>query len=156
MVEMLGIACRSDLYPQVTPVEQENDIVTQLFRAAISRPPTLLIGISPGAGNLIKYWPSENFVRLANLLIEQLQATIVFFGTQREASEIEDILQQINFSQQALSLAGKLTIDQFFRALKKCDFFLGNNSGPVHMAGAMGIPALNVNAGNIDSREWGP
>jgi ADP-heptose:LPS heptosyltransferase len=37
-----------------------------------------------------------------------------------------------------------------------CSLFLGNNSGPHHIAAGLGVPTVGVHSGSVDVREWGP
>ena len=40
--------------------------------------------------------------------------------------------------------------------LQACDLFVGNNSGPHHIAAALGVPTVGVHSGVVDAIEWGP
>jgi ADP-heptose:LPS heptosyltransferase len=40
--------------------------------------------------------------------------------------------------------------------LQACDLFVGNNSGPQHLAAALGVATVCIHSGVIDPREWGP
>jgi ADP-heptose:LPS heptosyltransferase len=52
-------------------------------------------------------------------------------------------------------LAGRTTLLQYAAIVKRCDLFVGNDNGPMHMAAALGVPVVAL-FGPSDPREWGP
>ena len=42
------------------------------------------------------------------------------------------------------------------RLLKNCVLYIGNDSGPKHIAAAVGVPTVGIHSGTVDVREWGP
>ncbi|MGH7052966.1 MAG: glycosyltransferase family 9 protein, partial [Stellaceae bacterium] len=40
--------------------------------------------------------------------------------------------------------------------LRRCALFVGNNSGPHHLAAGLGVPTIGIHSGLVDAREWGP
>jgi len=40
--------------------------------------------------------------------------------------------------------------------LRACDLYVGNDSGPKHLAASLGVPTIGVHAGSVDTVEWGP
>jgi ADP-heptose:LPS heptosyltransferase len=55
-----------------------------------------------------------------------------------------------------VSLVGKLPLAELPGLLTACSLFLGNNSGPHHIAAGLGVPTVGVHSGSVDVREWGP
>ena len=82
--------------------------------------------------------------------------TLPVFGIKSERKLADGIIGRMHHKGQAFSLAGKLSLNAFLYLLKKCDLFVGNNSGPVHMAANLGVPTVGVYAGTSHAREWGP
>jgi len=87
---------------------------------------------------------------------ERLGARVLLFGGPGDEAVVESILRHMRHRSDVLSLAGRLTIPQFVAAVRRCDLFVGNDSGPSHLAGAAGVPTLAVYAGTIDPVQWGP
>jgi ADP-heptose:LPS heptosyltransferase/GT2 family glycosyltransferase len=116
----------------------------------------LIIGIHPGVGQTIRRWPIEYFARCADLLCERLDATVLVFGTKNEKKLADRIIGKMHNKGRAFSLAGEISLDAFLYVLKKCDLFIGNNSGPIHMAASLGVPTVGVYAGTSHVKEWGP
>jgi ADP-heptose:LPS heptosyltransferase len=53
-------------------------------------------------------------------------------------------------------LVGKFKLAELPTLISQCALFVGNNSGPKHIAAALGVPTIGVHSGVIDSNEWGP
>jgi ADP-heptose:LPS heptosyltransferase/GT2 family glycosyltransferase len=156
LMEMIAIAGGDTFYPRLELSDQDQDLARQHLFAKLPPDSQVIIGISPGAGSPFKCWPSDYYARLVDIFVERLEATVIFFGIQQERPLIESILKQMKNAQRAISMAGKLNINQFLFFLKNIDLFIGNNSGPIHMAAALEIPTLCINMAHIDPREWGP
>ena len=54
------------------------------------------------------------------------------------------------------SMAGKTSLAVLARMLKNCVLYIGNDSGPKHIAAAVGVPTLGIHSGVVDPVEWGP
>jgi O-antigen biosynthesis protein len=53
-------------------------------------------------------------------------------------------------------LVGKVPLAELPGLIAGCSLFLGNDSGPKHVAAGLGVPTVGVHAGTVDVREWGP
>jgi ADP-heptose:LPS heptosyltransferase len=54
------------------------------------------------------------------------------------------------------SLIGRLKLNDLPLFIDCCTLFVGNNSGPKHIAAALGVPTIGIHSGVVDPREWGP
>jgi len=115
-----------------------------------------LVGFHPGTGCTLRQWPEPYFATLADLLIEHLDATIVFFGSHAETSLTTHIASQMRNKNNVFTLAGALSIKEFMLTVKKMNLFVGNVSGPSHVASVLGVPTLVVFAGQVTPYEWHP
>jgi ADP-heptose:LPS heptosyltransferase len=99
-----------------------------------------LIGMHIGSGdNFIgRRWPRENFARLADLLIEEYDAQIVFTGTQKECHLIESTLALIKYP--VINACNQFRIRAFAAFIQKCDLFFSNDTSAVHLASALEAP----------------
>lgn len=112
-----------------------------------------LVSIHPGSPIILKRWIPERFAELADWLIEQKEAQIVFVGVQDEISIIKYIQNQMQ--SKSTNIAGKTTIPQLASILQKSDVFIGNDSGPMHLAAAVGTKTIGL-YGPGDPRRFGP
>jgi lipopolysaccharide heptosyltransferase II len=96
----------------------------------------LLVGIHPGARNPIRQWGNANFTSLARRLQAEFPVKFIWFQDPgRPAEPIEkDIAAQ--------SLA--LPVREFMAVLAKCRLLICNDSGPMHIATALGVPVVAI------------
>jgi ADP-heptose:LPS heptosyltransferase len=50
----------------------------------------------------------------------------------------------------------RVALGELPRLLASCSLFVGNDSGPKHIAAGLGVPTIGIHAGVVDAREWGP
>ena len=100
-----------------------------------------LIGIHPGARNRFKEWDPKYFADLGRLLVKEKKAKILVTGNTSECALAEKIAKQIPG---AVSIAGKLSVRPFAALLEKLDFFITNDTGPLHLAIAMQTPTCSL------------
>jgi heptosyltransferase-2 len=85
-----------------------------------------------------------------------LGATVVVFGGPGEESLAQEVIRHAPSGTSIVSLAGRFGLGTLAAAARRCDLFIGNDSGVTHIAAATGIPVLAVFAGTADPRQWGP
>ena len=101
-----------------------------------------LIIIHPGSPISLKRWRTERFAAVADWLIKQKNAQILFVGTRDEVQIISNVQRQMN--EKSINLAGETTVSQLAELLKRCHLFLGNDSGPMHVAAAVGAQTIGL------------
>ena len=112
-----------------------------------------LIAIHPGSPIPLKRWMPERYAELADWLIARKRAEILFVGVKDEIPIIAEI--QARMRTDSNSIAGKTTLTQLASILPKCNVFIGNDSGPMHLAAAVGIPTIGF-YGPGDPTRFGP
>jgi len=101
----------------------------------------LWIGINPGAAyGSAKRWLPERFAEVASALAWRFEAGIVITGGPGE----EDIAREIEsaLGSRCLNLAGRTTVRQLMAVIEQCRLFVTNDSGPMHIAAALGVPIV--------------
>ena len=156
LVEMVALSARGNLVSDYRLIGTDASEANRLLDAHLPAEPGLLVGLHPGAGRAIKCWPPERFAQIADRFIDEFGATVVLFGTDADARQVQDFLCHVRRRERLVSLANQVTLPQFIALLKRFEFFIGNDSGPTHMAAASGIPTLGVYAATIDASQWGP
>jgi heptosyltransferase-2 len=100
-------------------------------------------GLNPGAEyGPAKRWPAEGFVAAAQALQRQTNCRWAVFGGVGDRELAENIARQAG--EGALSLAGKTGLRELGAALKICDLVLTNDSGPMHLAAAVGTRVVAI------------
>ncbi len=112
-----------------------------------------LIAIHPGSPIRLKRWHPDRYAELSDWLIAQKRAEILFVGVKDEIliiTEIQGMMQG-----KSTNIAGKTSIPQLASILHKCTVFIGNDSGPMHIAASVGTQTLGL-YGPGDPERFGP
>ena len=122
-------------------------------RALFDKP---VVAVHPGVGNAMRQWPAEHFASLIDLLVEKNAVNAVLIGGAEEAELAEEVLARVANRDAVVSLVGKTPLRQLPDLLRACALYVGNNSGPKHIAAALGVPTIGIHSGVVDAIEWGP
>lgn len=117
--------------------------------------PAILLGLNPGAEyGPAKRWPAENFAATAREVCRRIPNCVwLAFGGPGDSKVCAEIEKLANV--RVLSLAGKTTLRQLMALLKTCRVVLTNDSGPMHLAAALGTPVV-VPFGSTSPELTGP
>ena len=121
----------------VNPEGMRSDLLPGPDKADGSR---LIIGLNPGSDVSAKRWPSGSFAGVANELGRRFRTTVMLMGGPGEEAAAMKIADKIQAH--TVNLAGKLSLVELQDALSICDLFITNDSGPMHIAAALGIPTV--------------
>jgi ADP-heptose:LPS heptosyltransferase len=113
----------------------------------------LIPGCSPNL--MLKRWPAASYAELAKRLQERGIASVAI-GTKTEA----DTLDEINhLAPQVINLCGQTSLFETAGLARRARYVIGNDTGPMHMAAAVGAPTLAVFSAHTDpvwSAPYGP
>ena len=112
-----------------------------------------LIAIHPGSPIPLKRWAPERYAELADWLIARKRAKILFVGVKDEIPIITEIQRLMRA--ESINIAGKTTLTQLASILHTCNVFIGNDSGPMHLAAAVGTQTIGL-YGPGDPTRFGP
>ncbi len=120
----------------------------------------IVIGIHPGAGQATKRWGIDKYSHLIKRIISDLPAQVVLLGGPEDRPVVDDLLIALKGTRTAgrvVDLCGNLTgLRAFMGVVRHCNLFIGNDSGPGHIAAALGVPLICLFSGTNDPAEWGP
>jgi ADP-heptose:LPS heptosyltransferase len=122
-------------------------------REIFSKP---VVCIHPASGTEMRQWPPDYFGELIDLLVMNYDLHVVILGGPDEMDIAQKVLNAVRHPKAVHCLVGKLKLTEVPTLISKCTLFVGNNSGPHHIAGALGVPTIGVHSGVVDSMEWGP
>jgi len=101
------------------------------------------IAIGAGASyGSAKCWPPSRFAEVANRLQSEANADVILFGTAGEATVSTAISSEMR--RLPIDLTGKTAISDLPALLSQCHLFIGNDSGAMHVAAAVGLPVVAV------------
>ena len=116
-----------------------------------------VIGVSPGAAyGGAKRWFPERFAEAAIQLAVEHGAAVAIFGSPEEATIGETICGAVaEAGLRCINFAGRTSLQEFIDMAAACDLFLTNDSGPMHVASALGVPTVAI-FGATDEIATGP
>ncbi len=117
----------------------ENGVKTFLKKNRIKKP---VVVIAPGAKRYTKRWEAENFGNLCNLLIERMNTEIFILGSDEDKGVAEDVKSAIRH--RVYDLTGRTSLLQTAAFLKECSVLITNDTGPMHIATAVGTPVVAI------------
>lgn len=154
LLEPLGIPV-SNTDPKLYVTEDERANARELLQnLKVDPEKNWVIGINPGAAyGTAKCWLPERFESVAKKLLENPKVYILFFGDQAGAPLVNDICK--NLPERVANLAGKTNLRELMALIEQCKVLLTNDSGPMHMASALGTPLLAL-FGSTSDIQTGP
>jgi asparagine synthase (glutamine-hydrolysing) len=111
------------------------------------------VAIGPGSKMPAKRWPLERFQRVISYLIEEFDIWPVVFGGSEDAVIGSQLMENWG---RGYNAAGALGLRPAASALKRCTLFLGNDTGTMHMAAAVGVPCVAVFSSRERPGMWFP
>ncbi|HET9980887.1 MAG TPA: glycosyltransferase family 9 protein [Ktedonobacterales bacterium] len=144
-----------DRAPRLFLTIQERSAARRLLRANGLAPTKLLIAMHVGGDGFHgrKRWAPKRFAVVANELIEKFDAHVLLIGGKADVPLAEETLALI--PQGATLLAGATPLKVTAALIEEATLFIGNDSAPMHMAAAVGTPAVGI-FGPSDWNEFHP
>lgn len=138
----------------ITPTPASIGQADQLLEKEGLSQDKVLIGVNPGAYfGPAKRWTTDGYAALADRLIEELAAEIVIFGSKGEQRIAAEIAGKMRHRPTILS--GKTDLPTLLGTMARCRLIISNDSGPMHLAAALGLPLVAV-FGSTDEVATGP
>lgn len=111
-----------------------------------------IVCIHPGAGKIYKQWTVDGFADIIDWLYNRgVQPVLIGAGMDRVFGD--EILKKVN--RKPVDLIDKLTIGELMVLLSKASIYLGNDSGPMHLAALMSTPVVAI-FGPAREKRWSP
>ncbi len=112
-----------------------------------------LLGLHPAARESTRRWMPERFAHVARELQRQCGGTVVLVGSAEERGVAEQIAKESGV--RCLNLAGRTSLPELGAVIARLALLLTNDSGPAHIAYALGTPSVTI-FGATDPARWGP
>ncbi|MDL1967143.1 MAG: lipopolysaccharide heptosyltransferase II [Deltaproteobacteria bacterium] len=139
LINALGIKSKEIEY-KIPVSNYTRNITDKLLERHGIKNPGILAAINPVAKWKTKLWDNRKFALLADKLIEKYNASLIFTGSQSDRSTIDKIMSCM--SQSAVNLTGETTLKNLAALYKKTKFLISTDTGPMHMAAAVGTPVI--------------
>lgn len=120
--------------------ESERSKARKLFKHVGISDEDLTVGLFPGAGWKLREWMPERFAAIGDKLVTQFNAKVVLFGGPNDIDIVNLITNTMD--EYAYNLAGKLNLRDLASCVEKCNLFVSNDTGPMHIATAVNTPTV--------------
>jgi ADP-heptose:LPS heptosyltransferase len=154
-VEVLGCLGK-DKYLEIYENKLAKEFVQHLLLELGIFSTDFLVIIHPGSRQEYLRWDKEKFSHIAARLMRERKAKVIITGTLQECQLIEKISSDMP---QGIFYCPDLTLSRLISLLSRGNLFIGNSSGPMHIAAALGIPVVAI-FGPKHPRDsylrWGP
>jgi len=124
--------------------------ITEIFEKNGIHERDFLIGISVTAGNKFKEWEPEKFSQLADRLIKELKAKILFLGSKEDQKTVAEVI--LEMEEKVVNLSGLISLKELPALINKLDLFISVDTGPLYIAAALDVLVVDIN-GPFNVRE---
>jgi ADP-heptose:LPS heptosyltransferase len=152
-VATAGRADRIGIRPEAVAALRENAMIPEAVEAFLAG---TVVCVHAGAGNEMKQWPIAFFASLIDMLIVRSNVRVLLIGGPDEADVEAELMASIEHGDRMMSMVGKLPLHVLPAVIAGCSLYVGNDSGPKHIAASVGIPTIGVHSGTVDPIEWAP
>ena len=158
LVALLGAAPRADeLHPTLTVPPHDREQVHRLLRDVGLTHQKPIVAIHPWTSDPVKQWPLTSMAELIEILGRDERLELVLIGGAEEEEHARHFLAGLRTP--IASFVGRLSLKQLAALLRTCQTLVSNDSGPVHVAAAVGTPTVTLFTGRRPAAtplRWGP
>ena len=129
----------TEAHPHLQLTENEHSQAHRLLTEAGVESDKLIIGVHPGGNWEYKLWSVKKYAELADLLTEKYNATILLFAGPHERRLQSDVADMMNFQPIIIDTDN---LREVAALIASCNIYIGNDTGPMHIASAVGTPVI--------------
>ncbi|MBI4398439.1 MAG: lipopolysaccharide heptosyltransferase II [Candidatus Omnitrophica bacterium] len=156
LLKVLGIAVPEELRTHVPLSERAYETLAQIKNElGLAQEP--FIALHPGSSCPSKMWAPSRFAELADRIAEKFGIKTVWIGGEEEKNLSGQISKWMKTK--SVDFTAKLNLDQTVWLIKQSRLLISNDSGPVHIAGAVGTPVISIfgrKQPGLGPKRWGP
>ncbi len=147
----LGVPTPEGAFPPQTYLADEGRSQAADWLRGLPRP---RLALNVGAARAYKRWPAEQWTALACDLLKQ-DCGLVFVGDKGDEATVAEVKAALPPEAKVADVSGKTSLHQLAAVLAECDLLVSGDTGPMHLAVAVGIPVVAL-FGATDPRRHGP
>ena len=129
----------ADAHPHLQLTKDERTAAHQFLVERGQTSERLLVGIHPGGNWEYKLWDARNYAQLANVLCEEQEASILIFAGPNERELQKTVEKMMNVPP---ILVKTDDLRQLAALISACNVYIGNDTGPMHIAAAIDTPVI--------------
>jgi ADP-heptose:LPS heptosyltransferase len=139
--ELLGDTIAGECTP---PLILTHDVISLDRKRTIVGQPIIVVNVNSGDTFLERRWSPERFAELIVHLSLDGGFAFVLTGTKSERAYVQKVIEHAAIPERCWNAAGLLTIPEFGALLQRCSLMLSNDSGPLHLAAALGATTVGL------------
>ena len=157
LLKPLGIKKNVDKLPKLNYSSNDKKNADGLLKKFGIGKRDFIAGFGVGAAESAKsrMWPAERYAKAADFLIKKYNAKIILIGNNEERKFIDGLQNLIKSKNSSFNAAGLVNTREMFYLIGLCKIFIGNDSGPMHVAAAQGVRTIGLFGCNLPVR-FGP
>jgi len=152
VVRPLGLGRYSEVLLPVS-ARSRSRVAELLRRRGISSDEPFVV-LHAGAKRQTNQWPSERYATVADEIIRKWRAPVVLTGSNTELPIIRDIVSAM--TEPVTSVCGEIDLDEMIALLELASLYIGNDTGPMHLAAAVGTPTVSIFSARDFPERWRP
>ncbi len=125
----------------IVDASAEEEVAERLAIAGIG-PEVPVLAVAPGAAHGPKRWPPDRFARVADQLAKTHGMRVLLLGSDRDRSVVAEVSGAM--TERAVDWSGATDLTLLPAAVSRCQLMVSNDSGPMHVATAVGTPVVGV------------
>ena len=149
-LKSIGIHNLEEL-PYIHITKEDGEHVEKLLKEYGIADPVIVV--NPGAKSHLKRWTTDGFAEVADRLITECKANIVFVGLKEDEAIVKEVTAKMK--NKPYNLVNKTNIRQLAGLLKRSRLLITNDSAPLHLGCAVGVKVVAL-FGPTDPRKYGP
>lgn len=157
LLEGLGVSRPSELKTYFPIKEKALRSLSELLRRQRIPEDLPWVVFNPSASCPSKIWPAERFGYLANAMAKNYPAVFLAIGARKDRPLVDKVKSASAVP--IYDLSGRLSLAMLGALLKRSALLISNDSGPVHIANAVGTPAISIfgrKQAGLSPARWGP
>jgi len=128
-------------------------VASLLLRAGVPENEPFVV-MHAGAKRQTNQWPLERYARVADEIIRRWGTRVVLTGSAAELPAVERVAELMR--EKPIVICGQLNLPQMAALLERCSLYVGNDTGPMHIAAAVGTPTVSVFSARDFPERWWP
>lgn len=161
VLEGLDISTPAKIDFTVHITREKQTFLREFLERRKIKPGQLVIGLGPGSKWKTKQWMPDHYAELASRLVKNEKALLLWFGSPDEKPLIRSIQERMttHLADRGIDLSGDYSLERCIALLGRCDLFVGNDSGLMHLASGRGTRVVVIYGSTTPSlgfEPWGP
>ena len=140
--QVRALCMDAELEDIVAPLLLDHDAHSLSQKIPLHEGSTVVMNVNAGETSLDRRWPASRFASLIAELASNNGYFFVLTGRESERAYVQGVIDRTNHSHRCFNAAGLLTIPELCALLRNCRLLISNDSGPVHLAAALGVPTI--------------